>query len=660
MKYSLSHYSTEEDKALLYANTLMKDFYPWFLGAYGENHQLVEDLVNEAMRDHMYWRRNFHPESQPPIPTAAQFTQEYQEFVALLKSEMYRLSADLKAAIPFFSPRYIGHMASDLLIPGVVARIATLLYNPNHVSEDASPATIEKELEVGEQLAEMLGYSLSGPIKAFGHMTSGGTIANYEGLKNLMAARLFPVALGEAARELDADLKWEGQLIRDISPRRLANMSVEEALDIRAAAHKSAQELGIQNWADLVDAQRYETLGLTEFQRRHPELGRLRVMVPASAHYSWEKAMKLMGLGTSNLDMIAVDMDMRMELESLQQLLDYAHDAKDTVLLVVPVLGTTEFGAIDPVDGVVAARQTCRLRGQEFGIHLDAAWGGYLRSLFKAEDGTLRPHAELKAEFKYFPSAEVYNAFDATSKTDSATIDPHKLAFIPYPAGAYIARNRDIVEFVRQDAAYVFDGESADDSRFRKLGQYIMEGSKPGSTVASAYITHRVIPLNHKGFGKIIGNSIHSCEYFWDVAQAWAARMAGKVVLAMPFEPDTNIACFALNPTGNRDLKVANAFGKELLKKLGPVQDGPIQNRSFIVSSTRLVEEHYGPRTHEAHKLLGLDAPAPGDESLLVLRHTLMNPWLLTPNEDGSNYIDLYFEFLEEIVLEKLAHFRFG
>ena len=40
-----------------------------FLGPYGENDGLLEKLVVEFLRDHVYWRRNFHPEDPPPIPT---------------------------------------------------------------------------------------------------------------------------------------------------------------------------------------------------------------------------------------------------------------------------------------------------------------------------------------------------------------------------------------------------------------------------------------------------------------------------------------------------------------------------------------------------------------------------------------------------------------
>jgi hypothetical protein len=34
----------------------------WFLGPRAENAELLERLIVESLRDHVFWRRNFHPE----------------------------------------------------------------------------------------------------------------------------------------------------------------------------------------------------------------------------------------------------------------------------------------------------------------------------------------------------------------------------------------------------------------------------------------------------------------------------------------------------------------------------------------------------------------------------------------------------------------------
>ena len=171
-----------------------------FLGPYGENDSLLERLVTEFLRDHVYWRRNFHPEDPPAIPSVAAFDPGYRAFEARLRRELHALSASLKKSVPFHSPRYIGHMASDLLLPGLVAQILTLPYNPNNVSEDAAPVTVDMEVDVGLQLARMVGYPHDPAIDlcAFGHLTSGGTVANYQAMRLALASKAFPLALSEA------------------------------------------------------------------------------------------------------------------------------------------------------------------------------------------------------------------------------------------------------------------------------------------------------------------------------------------------------------------------------------------------------------------------------------------------------------------------------
>ena len=70
--------------------------HPCFLGPYGENDALLEKLVVEFLRDHVYWRRNFHPEDPPAIPTGAAGEPAYRDFEARMRRELHQLSAALK------------------------------------------------------------------------------------------------------------------------------------------------------------------------------------------------------------------------------------------------------------------------------------------------------------------------------------------------------------------------------------------------------------------------------------------------------------------------------------------------------------------------------------------------------------------------------------
>ena len=72
-----------------------------FLGPYGENDALLEKMMVEFLRDHVYWRRNFHPEDPPAIPTGAAQQPGYQAFEARMRRELHALSAALKKSVPF-------------------------------------------------------------------------------------------------------------------------------------------------------------------------------------------------------------------------------------------------------------------------------------------------------------------------------------------------------------------------------------------------------------------------------------------------------------------------------------------------------------------------------------------------------------------------------
>ena len=656
----------------------LEDLSPWFLGAYGENAQVLEELVVDFLRDHVYWRRNLHPESEPPIAASAYYDERAVEFRTTLRKEMLRLSADLKRSVPFFSPRYMGHMASDLLLPGLIAKLVTTLYNPNNVSEEASPATLDKELEVGMQLARMVGYATDEGASpaAWGHLTSGGTVANYEGLRNLLAVKLYPLALAAGAQARGIELGGLEALgaasLGECTPWALANLSVEQAVALRDEALGHAErQLERQQLVGLVEAieqARWEALGAVGFFAEHPELEVPLVLVPSSAHYSWEKAMKLLGLGTRQLVALRTDRNMRMDVGHLREVLEEALEARRPVRACVGVLGTTEFGTLDPLKEIVALREQMHRQGLFFGVHVDAAWGGYLHTVFRRPDGGLHSRDVLRKEFHYFPSQTVYDTFAAMAKADSVTIDPHKLGYLPYPAGAYVGRNRAVIDFVAHGAAYVFDVADQDrrttTERLRHLGQYILEGSKPGSAAAAAYLTHRVLPLHSEGFGQILKQTIRSCEYFYDTVGEFAERVSDRVRVVVPFEPDSNLICLALNPVDNQALAPMNRFGRALFAGMRVDPKVPVQNRPFFGSYTSLLASRWPPE--QAAGLLRELGVAPEDfqrvpteearqdDHIFLLRHTLMNPWLMF-DEDGKNYIDRYLDFLEGLIDAELA-----
>jgi glutamate/tyrosine decarboxylase-like PLP-dependent enzyme len=622
--------------------------YPFFLGPYGENDSMLEKLTVEFLRDHVYWRRNFHPEDPPAIPTNAAQRSDYQAFEARLRRELHALSAALKRSVPFHSPRYLGHMVSDLALPALAAQMLTLPYNPNNVSEDAAPVTIDLEIKVGLQLARMLGYcdDTLRPDCAFGHLTSGGTVANYQALRLALSLKAFPVAL-RAAGLPDLEMPEDDWAAFNLAP--------SAAIDLLQSAREAVAALAPQARRNLqrrVEVERIEHLGHVEFFRRHPELSSPVVLAPLTAHYSWSKGMKLLGLGREQLLKVP-ECDMRLDPDALATMLEELRARRRPVLATVAVLGTTEFGTIDPVHEIIALRERFSDEGLGFSVHVDAAWGGYLATLMRNPDGSLRALSELHREFESFPTSSSHAAVAALAHCDSITVDPHKLGFVPYGAGAFICRDQRAMGLLSEDADYVFHNHREDDyfARYRKLGRYILEGSKSGAAAAAVYVTHKVLPLDHAHFGRIVAETIRSTEVFFARALRFANAMAGIARVCIPFAPDSNLVCLAINPSGNRDIAVMNAFIHELYETLHCAPGENVQSHEFYGSITSLRPEVMGEADMARvlrELMLDPDTLQPdhdGADRLFILRHTLMNPFLVD-TENGIDYIERYFDYL--------------
>ena len=86
------------------------------------------------------------------------------------------------------------------------------------------------------------------------------------------------------------------------------------------------------------------------------------VIVPGSRHYSWPKGAALLGLGSSNLISVPVDLDARMDIAQLREALDRCLGNKVPVIQVVAVAGSTEESAVDPLADIVAVGRSTAAR----------------------------------------------------------------------------------------------------------------------------------------------------------------------------------------------------------------------------------------------------------------------------------------------------------
>ncbi|MCC3416868.1 MAG: hypothetical protein JGK28_02545 [Microcoleus sp. PH2017_07_MST_O_A] len=173
----------------------------WFMGPKGENADVLETLIVEAIRDQAEWRNNYHPEDPKHITDEIKQSPEYLQAMENFNEGYHSLLEFLKNSVPFFSMRYQGHMDWDLTLPSVVGYFAAMLYNPNNVAFEASTATTYLEIIVGNDLCLMLGYKIpenEEEIAPWGHITCGGTVANIEALWSARNLKFYPIALQQA------------------------------------------------------------------------------------------------------------------------------------------------------------------------------------------------------------------------------------------------------------------------------------------------------------------------------------------------------------------------------------------------------------------------------------------------------------------------------
>ena len=138
----------------------------------------------------------------------------------------------------------------------------------------------------------------------------------------------------------------------------------------------------------------------------------MTVYVSQEGHASLEKGMVLLGMGRNQLRKIAVRDDFTVDLEALEN--QVTEDRKNGFrpICVVGNAGTTNTGAVDPLD---ALAEFCRTQALWF--HVDAAHGG--------------PAAGTKAAGKFFQGLE---------KADSVVVNPHKWLYVPAEAACILVR----------------------------------------------------------------------------------------------------------------------------------------------------------------------------------------------------------------------------
>ena len=179
----------------------------------------------------------------------------------------------------------------------------------------------------------------------------------------------------------------EKVLFSGLTSWQLVNLSVDVILSLPVDLHTqcgvSQDFLGKVLKPFLVQEQGKDGL-LRKHSVREPQY-----LISATRHYSWPKSAgecyfpleslsinpvsALTGIGADNVVNIPVDTQARMSIDKLRGELQKHLDDEQPVYAVVAVIGTTEEGAVDPLDKVIELRDEFKQKGLSFVVHADAA-----------------------------------------------------------------------------------------------------------------------------------------------------------------------------------------------------------------------------------------------------------------------------------------------
>lgn len=177
-----------------------------------------------------------------------------------------------------------------------------------------------------------------------------------------------------------------------------------------------------------------------------PEMARLTFYVSDQGHYSFTKAVDLLGLGREQLRKLPTDDLWRIDLAALEAAI--ARDRAEGLhpCCVIGIAGTTNTGSIDKLGELarISRRHDCW-------YHVDAAYGGAVIL------------------------SERYRAMlQGIEEADSITVDPHKWFYMPFSAGGILVREGDFLRqsFLVHPEYYMQKVQAGDDGEAVEMDEF--------------------------------------------------------------------------------------------------------------------------------------------------------------------------------------------
>ncbi|NOZ58539.1 MAG: tyrosine decarboxylase MfnA [Euryarchaeota archaeon] len=195
------------------------------------------------------------------------------------------------------------------------------------------------------------------------------------------------------------------------------------------------------------------------------------VVVPETAHFSFEKAARMLGL---RLVKARVGEDSTVIVEDVERRIT------PSTVAIVGIAGNTEYGAVDDISALSEIAQEHGLY-----LHVDAAFGGFVLP-FLRELG--------------FPTRE----FDfSLGGVCSITVDPHKMGLAPVPSGCILFRDSGYLELLQVESPYLTQPR-----------QCTLLGTRSGASAAAVFAA--LTFLGKEGYRRVVKRCMETTLYLRD------------------------------------------------------------------------------------------------------------------------------------------------
>ncbi|MCK6597509.1 MAG: pyridoxal-dependent decarboxylase [Bdellovibrionaceae bacterium] len=562
-----------------------------FLGPKAENIAWLLEQMVSLTNEYSLWRKKLYPNDGAAISHFDQSLSAFTTKQALVKKNLLNITKRYEKEVPQFSPRYIGHMFSEVNLPAVLGHFLSLLHNPNIISHESAKVGIEIENEAVIMLNRMIGYRGN-----CGHFTSGGTVANFESLvrsKERIYWWALMLAVEKKLYQTQANL-WQASTLgwdrfyRLMKDKKIARQFEQGLVQLKSHEQKKSF------FADIFNVKENDPV----------------VLIPNHKHYSWIKGCALIGLNESQIIELELDETGKIHTKKFELLLEKLKNESRPIQQIVAVLGTTELGFVDPVHRLISILKTHQL--ENAWLHVDAAYGGFF--------------ASLKRDKKIF-SPETFKALNSLKHTTSLTIDPHKMAYVPYASGTFLCSDKNNYYLQSFFGPYVAFNQKTD------RGPFTLEGSRSATGVTAMWMTAKSMPLNQNGLGRIIKRTLRTKK---DI-EILLKRKLPMVRLAP--DTDLNILCFCV-ASQDDSLSAINKKTSRVLKYFEKNKE-PI----FIFSQTKLQFKKYGSYMEKLAAQWGGLGKIKPNEDLLLVRITLMNPFF----DSKEFHVNFKLELVKQI-----------